>query len=228
MRRGWTTWTATPAVRAHPDRLLEGVRSVVVVSFVYGRPEPSPPTATAGEGRAVCPGGRLSRGPLAAARRPARLAPGRVSRGARPRRRRHRPAARARLRAAGRARLDRQEHDADRPPAGELHRARRPARRRRAAARRAPRRRPLRDLHPLPRRLPDRRLRRPLSARRPALHQLLDHRAQGADRRRRSPTGSTTGPSAATSARTSAPGTARRPRAGRPSSSRGPSGPTPT
>jgi epoxyqueuosine reductase len=30
-------------VRAHPERLLEGVRSVVVVSFVYGRPGPEPP-----------------------------------------------------------------------------------------------------------------------------------------------------------------------------------------
>jgi epoxyqueuosine reductase len=36
-------------VRAHPDRLLEGVRSVIVVSFVYGRPEPVPPTATQGK-----------------------------------------------------------------------------------------------------------------------------------------------------------------------------------
>src|SRR5437868_4735202 len=36
-------------VRSHPERLLEGVRSVVVVSFVYGRPEPSPPTATQGK-----------------------------------------------------------------------------------------------------------------------------------------------------------------------------------
>jgi epoxyqueuosine reductase len=28
--------------RAHPERLLEGVRSVIVVSFVYGRPDPTP------------------------------------------------------------------------------------------------------------------------------------------------------------------------------------------
>src|SRR5258707_12898993 len=35
--------------RAHPDRLLEGVRSVVVVSFVYGRPEPSPPGPAQGK-----------------------------------------------------------------------------------------------------------------------------------------------------------------------------------
>jgi epoxyqueuosine reductase len=31
------------SVRAHPERLLAGVRSVVVVSFVYGRPAPEPP-----------------------------------------------------------------------------------------------------------------------------------------------------------------------------------------
>lgn len=36
-------------VRSHPGRLLEGARSVVVVSFVYGRPEPTPPTATQGK-----------------------------------------------------------------------------------------------------------------------------------------------------------------------------------
>jgi epoxyqueuosine reductase len=37
------------AARAHPERVLDGVRSVVVVSFVYGRPEPIPPTATQGK-----------------------------------------------------------------------------------------------------------------------------------------------------------------------------------
>lgn len=35
--------------RAHPDRLLEGVRSVVMTSFVYGRPEASP--AGPGQGK---------------------------------------------------------------------------------------------------------------------------------------------------------------------------------
>jgi epoxyqueuosine reductase len=35
--------------RAHPEHVLDGVRSVVVVSFVYGRTEPAPPTATQGK-----------------------------------------------------------------------------------------------------------------------------------------------------------------------------------
>jgi epoxyqueuosine reductase len=35
--------------RAHPERLLEGVRSVVVVSFMYGRPEPMPPGVREGK-----------------------------------------------------------------------------------------------------------------------------------------------------------------------------------
>jgi epoxyqueuosine reductase len=35
--------------RAHPESVLEGVRSVVVVSFVYGRPDRSPPTETQGK-----------------------------------------------------------------------------------------------------------------------------------------------------------------------------------
>ena len=42
---------------------------------------------------------------------------------------------------------------------------------------------PLRDLYPLPRRLPHRRIRRPLPARCSPMHQLLDDRAQGADSR---------------------------------------------
>src|SRR3954454_19491615 len=36
--------------RSDPSRVLEGVRSVVVVSFVYGRPEPAAPTGTQGKG----------------------------------------------------------------------------------------------------------------------------------------------------------------------------------
>ncbi len=35
--------------RAHPEHVSEGVRSVVVVSFVYGRPEPTSPTETQGK-----------------------------------------------------------------------------------------------------------------------------------------------------------------------------------
>ena len=50
--------------------------------------------------------------------------------------------------------------------------------------RRPARRRPLRNLHALPGRLPDAGVRRPVPARRPALHQLLDHRAQGRDQPR--------------------------------------------
>ena len=45
----------------------------------------------------------------------------RVAGNPRPCRRRHGAAAGARLRPAGRAGLDRQEHDADQPPAGQLH-----------------------------------------------------------------------------------------------------------
>src|SRR5262245_30170448 len=37
------------AVREHPGRLLDGARSVVVVSLVYGRPDPTPPGPTEGK-----------------------------------------------------------------------------------------------------------------------------------------------------------------------------------
>ena len=36
-------------VRAHPDRLVEGARSVVMVSLVYGRPDATPPGPTEGK-----------------------------------------------------------------------------------------------------------------------------------------------------------------------------------
>ncbi len=36
-------------VRAHPDRLLEGARSVVMVSLVYGRPDTTPPGVSEGK-----------------------------------------------------------------------------------------------------------------------------------------------------------------------------------
>ena len=69
---------------------------------------------------------------------------------------------------------------------------------------------PLRHLPRLPRRLPDRRLRRALRARRAPLHLLPDHRAPRRHRPRRSRRRWPAGSSAATSARTSARGTARR------------------
>ncbi len=73
-------------VRAHPDRLLDGVRSVVMVSLVYGRPEPATAKTTNRQGKIarVCAGGRLSRGPLASARRADEVAGGYLSRRARP------------------------------------------------------------------------------------------------------------------------------------------------
>jgi epoxyqueuosine reductase len=46
---GMTYMERHAAARAHPDALLEGVRSVIVVSFVYGRPEPAEPSATQGK-----------------------------------------------------------------------------------------------------------------------------------------------------------------------------------
>ena len=105
------------------SRRSTGVRSVVMVSLVYG----DAATADAarpdrGQGRALRPGRGLPRGALATgssalldwlqAERPGC---------ARPRGGRHRPAARTRLRPARRAGLDRQEHDAHRPAARQLH-----------------------------------------------------------------------------------------------------------
>ena len=74
-------------------------------------------------------------------------------------------------------------------------------------------RRSLRELHPLPGRLPDRRARRALPAGQQPLHHLLDDRAPRAAARRRRGGWWGAGSSAATSARRSAPGTRRRPAA---------------
>ena len=45
-------------VRAHPDRLLDGVRSVVMVSVVYGEPDPSRPWPDRRARSPATPGGR--------------------------------------------------------------------------------------------------------------------------------------------------------------------------
>ena len=54
--------------RAHPDRLLDGVRSVVMVSVVYGKSRSGPSSASAGQDRAVRAGAGLSPRPLGPAR----------------------------------------------------------------------------------------------------------------------------------------------------------------
>ena len=104
--------------------LLDGVRSVVMVSVVYGRTDaggraasrrPRARSARYARGRTITAcSGTSSDALLDWLRTECPEAP-------RPRRGRHGPAARTRLRPAGRAGLDRQEHDADRPPAGQLH-----------------------------------------------------------------------------------------------------------
>ena len=71
--------------------------------------------------------------------------------------------------------------------------------------------RPLRKLHAVPGPLPDAGFHRPYRARCPPLHQLLDDRAQGGYTRGECVRSSTGGFLAATSARMSARGTARRP-----------------
>ena len=107
-------------------------------------------------------------------------------------------------------RLDRQEHHAAHPRLGSWFFIGVLLTTAELGLRRAARR-PLRHLPRLPRRLPDRRLRRALRARRPALHLLPDDRAPRRHRPRSAAPGWPAGTSAATSARTSAPGTARRP-----------------
>ena len=121
--------------------------------------------------------------------------------------RRLRAGARARVGRARRPRLRREEHDADRAGRRQLRRARRAARRRRA------RRRPRPSAPPkprcgtcrvVPRRVPDRRVRRRLRARRAPLHLVPHDRAPRRDPARAPRRRSAPGCSAATSARRSA------------------------
>ena len=58
-RPGWTTSSATPRSATHPERLLEGVRSVVMVSVVYGQPDADADRADAGQGRPLRPRGAI-------------------------------------------------------------------------------------------------------------------------------------------------------------------------
>ena len=61
-------------IRRHPDALLEGVRSVVMVCLVYGEDVPQSIQPGLWKNRAVRPGPRLSSGPLGQARGAAGLA----------------------------------------------------------------------------------------------------------------------------------------------------------
>ena len=124
--------------------------------------------------------------------------------------RRHRPALRSRSRRQRRPRMDRKERNADRRHDRLVRLHRDVAHLARKRHGRGERRRPLRQLHALPRVLPDER-NPPRSHRgQRALHQLRDHRAPRSPPCR--PPGSPATPLAATSARRSAPGTQRRQR----------------
>ncbi|CAA9355528.1 MAG: Epoxyqueuosine reductase, partial [uncultured Gemmatimonadaceae bacterium] len=97
--------------------------------------------------------------------------------------RRHGAAAGARSGTTRGARLVRQEHEPDPPHARLVPLPRRAARRRRAGARCAVRGRPLRDVHAVPGRVSDGRLRRAARARCDAVRVVSHHRAAGRDRR---------------------------------------------
>ena len=139
--------------------------------------------------------------------------------------RRHRARRGAGVRGRGGPRRVGQEHLPAAPrarvvvlPGRDRERAR-PAARRAAAG-------PVRQLHRLPRRLPDRRAAGALRARRDALHQLPDHRGEGRDPRGARARASAATSSAATSARTCARGTGGAADTAAPRSSHGP-GPSP-
>ncbi len=178
------------AARAHPDAVLEGVRSVVMVSLVYGtndrRTAAHEPAPTAGKVARYARGGDYHRvlwdrldllldwlrsvRPEARGRAVADTAP-LLERDF------------ARLR---RARLDRQEHDAHRPPAGQLHLPRGPARPTSSCAYDPPHAADhcgtcTRCLDACPTDA----FAGPYRARRAAMHQLLDHRAPRPDPRSR-------------------------------------------
>ena len=202
-------WRAGARSAVDPRLLVEGCRSIVSVGLVYHQPDRDAAPADGHAGRVV----RLGRG----------LPP--RAQGQAPRAARARPRDRPVVRGPGVHRLG-SRHGALLGRAGG---ARAGAARTRScstsgwarscswasswsarSSSRMRRGRPLRDVHAVPRRLPHGRVRGPVSARRPPLHQLLDDRAQGGDPRRSRRPPRRLGSSAATSARTSARGTAPR------------------
>ena len=203
---------AQPERSCHPESLLPGARSVVSAALCYWEPE-GPLAAGRGPSGALHVVGRVRR----AARTARRSRPG--DRRDLPGARRREPARRPRGGRAERGRVLRQEHDADHPQPRVLGRARNARQRSRARVDAATRHR-LRRLQDLHRRVPDRRARRAGHARRDEMPLVLD---AGAARRfpRSIARGSAHRCTAATSARTSAPGTAAWRSAGRPGADHG-------
>ena len=196
------TLTNTPR-SCHPERLVRGARSVIAAALPLWRPAAPPPDG-AGRPHAAL---RLERPLRAAARAPGGA--GRAPAGARCALRglrRLQPPRRSRRRRARRARVLGAQHDGDRAGPGLVRRPRGDRHRRRAGAGRRARAARLRLVHALPRRLPDG---RPDRARacstRPAASPRRRRRAGRCPRHtlRRSRIACT----AATSARTCAPGT---------------------
>ena len=132
---------ATAVQRSHPEHLLEGCRSVIVVAMSYRSSQPDSDALPAGRSSVdleVRMGTRLSPLDEEAAR-----AAGTPTRGPPPRllvagRGRHRTAARARVGGPRGSRLDRQEHHAPQPPTRLRALSRRPAHRCRIRARSNP------------------------------------------------------------------------------------------
>ena len=166
----------------------------------------------AGEDRPVRPRARLSPRALGSASRTCSTGCAATARGPRPGRRRYGSAARTRLRPAGRAGLDRQEHHADRPQAGELHLPGSPAAstsswcptRLMPPITAAPARAASTPARPTPSPGP--------TSSTPAAASATGRSSTRGRSPRSLPASSTAGSSAATSARTSVPGTAKRPR----------------
>ena len=176
--------------RLDPSQVFPGARSVLCVALQYhplyreeGERQPEP-CGTSGGGSRYARGGTITRSWASGSR----ILEERIRAGV-PRLRDaalrgHRAGPRARAGGAGGDRGGGEEHDAAPPGGGLLVPARRAVPRASTSPPDQPLDRPLRELHPLPRRLPDGRARRALPAGQQPLHLLLDDRAPRAAPRR--------------------------------------------
>ena len=208
-RHATMAWMARePQKRSDPEAMMPGCKSVVALAVNYGPGELPPTGRGSGTRRPLRAGARLPQNHGPEAQGPGGVAGG-DDRPGLAHVRGHGTGSRACVGRARGPRMDREERESADARSRLVDPPGRDPDRSLARRRRRPSRRFLRDVHGLPRRLPDEGDRRARCRRFERVHLVLDDRAPRRDPGGEAGRGSATGSSAATSVRTSVPGTSR-------------------